>query len=173
MPKLLKIFFIFFKMGTSTFGGGYAMLPIIERELVENHKLITDDEFVDFISIAQSFPGPVAVNISILIGYRLCGFVGTFFSLLGTIMPSFLSIVFIGYFYNLFRQNNIVQGFFSGVNAVIPALLLTSFISVYQKMSKKKSMYTIFIISFVAIFLFDINPILIILIGGVLGLCLK
>ena len=164
MPKLLKVFLIFFKMGASTFGGGYAMLPIIERELVENHKLI---------SIAQSFPGPVAVNISILIGYRLCGFSGTISALLGTIMPSFLSIVFIGYFYNIFRQNNYVQGFFSGVNAVVPALLLVSFASVFKKMSKKKSMYLIFILSFIAVFFFNVNPILTIIIGGAIGLCLK
>lgn len=173
MPKLLKVFLIFFKMGASTFGGGYAMLPIIERELVENHKLISDYEFIDFISIAQSFPGPVAVNISILIGYRLCGFSGTIYALLGTIMPSFLSIVFIGYFYNIFRQNSYVQGFFSGVNAVVPALLLVSFVSVFRKMSKKKSMYLIFILSFIAVFFFKVNPILTIIIGGAIGLCLK
>ena len=98
MKQLIKIFLIFFKIGATTFGGGYAMLPIIERELVENSKLISSDEFVDFISIAQSVPGPIAVNISLLIGYRLSGFSGSIFALLGTAMPSFLSIVIIGYF---------------------------------------------------------------------------
>ena len=79
MKKLIKIFLIFFKIGASTFGGGYAMLPVIEKELVENSKLISSDEFVDFISIAQSFPGPIAVNISLLIGYKICGFIGSVF----------------------------------------------------------------------------------------------
>lgn len=173
MKKLIKIFLVFFKMGASTFGGGYAMLPIIERELVENSKLITSDEFVDFISIAQSFPGPIAVNISLLIGYRLSGFIGSILALFGTAMPSFLSIVIIGYFYSKFRDNKAVHGFFSGVNAVVPALLLVSFLSVFKKISKKTLMYVIFVLSFIAVFFLNINPILIILIGGVLGLCMK
>ena len=173
MKKLIKIFLIFFKIGASTFGGGYAMLPVIEKELVENSKLISSDEFVDFISIAQSFPGPIAVNISLLIGYRICGFIGSIFSLLGTVMPSFLSILTIGYFYSKFRDNNIVQGFFTGVNAVVPALLLVSFLSVFKKISKKALMYVIFAISFIAVFFLNINPILIILAGGVIGLCMK
>jgi CHR family chromate ion efflux transporter len=173
MKQLIKIFLIFFKIGATTFGGGYAMLPIIERELVENSRLISSDEFVDFISIAQSFPGPIAVNISLLIGYRLSGLTGSIFALLGTAMPSFLSIVAIGYFYSKFRDNKAVHGFFSGVNAVVPALLLISFISVFKKISKKILMYIIFALSFIAVFFLNINPILIILAGGVLGLCMK
>ena len=173
MKQLIKIFLIFFKIGATTFGGGYAMLPIIERELVENSRLISSDEFVDFISIAQSVPGPIAVNISLLIGYRLSGLTGSIFALLGTAMPSFLSIVAIGYFYSKFRDNKAVHGFFSGVNAVVPALLLISFISVFKKISKKILMYIIFALSFIAVFFLNINPILIILAGGVLGLCMK
>ena len=173
MKQLIKIFLIFFKIGATTFGGGYAMLPIIERELVENSRLISSDEFVDFISIHQSFPGPIAVIFSLLIGYRLSGLTGSMFALVGTAMPSFLSIVAIGYFYSKFRDNKAVHGFFSGVNAVVPALLLISFISVFKKISKKILMYIIFALSFIAVFFLNINPILIILAGGVLGLCMK
>lgn len=170
---MFKIFWIFFKMGSATFGGGYAMLPIIEKELVEKNKLITNDEFIDFISIAQSFPGPVAVNISVLIGHKLMGFVGGVLALFGTILPSFLSILFIGYFYSKFRNSVIVKGFFSGVNAVVPALLAVSFLSVVTKLKKQYRFYAILGLSFIMVFFFKINPLLVIVLGGVIGLCMN
>lgn len=173
MIDFLRIFSVFFKMGASTFGGGYAMIPIIEKELVEKNNMITKDEFIDFISIAQSFPGPIAVNISLLIGYRLKKFLGSVLALLGTVMPSFLSIIAIGYFYSKFKDNNIIYAFFSGVNAVVPALLLVSFISVLKNMPKNIIMYVIFAMSFLFVFFIGVNPIIIIIIGGIIGLCIK
>lgn len=168
---MLKLFWIFFKIGASTFGGGYAMLPIIERELVEKNKLIKSEEFVDFISISQSFPGPIAVNISVIIGHRLMGFVGSVLALLGAILPSFLSIVIIGFFYSKFRNSEIVHGFFTGVNAVVPALLAISFISVFKKIDRKYRFYFLFILSFALIYIFNFNALLVIIGGGFIGLC--
>lgn len=168
---MIKLFFIFFKIGASTFGGGYAMLPIIEKELVDNSNLINRDEFIDFISIAQSFPGPIAVNISILIGNKINGIIGSIFSVLGVIMPSFISILIVGFFYIRFRGSNIVKGFFNGVNAVVPALLLVSLISVFEKIDKKYIYYILSIVSFVLVFIFKINPLWVILLGGIVGVC--
>lgn len=173
IKKLIKIFAIFFKMGASTFGGGYAMIPIIEKEIVENNNYITKDEFIDNLSIAQSFPGPMAVNLSLLIGYKLYGIIGSIATLLGVVMPSFLSIILIAFFYNKFNSSTIVKGFFNGVNAVVPALLLISFISVFKKLPKKIILMLLFIMTFIAIAIFNINPLIAIFIGGVLGICLK
>ena len=149
------------------------MLPIIEKELVEKNKLITNSEFIDFISVAQSFPGPIAVNIAVLIGNRLMSFAGGVLALFGVILPSFLSILFIGYFYSIFRESAIVKGFFSGVNAVVPALLAISFLSVITKLKKQYRFYALFSLSFIMVFFLKINPLLVIALGGVIGLCMN
>ncbi|MGP1568853.1 MAG: chromate transporter [Peptoanaerobacter stomatis] len=168
---MIKLFLIFFKIGAVTFGGGYAMIPIIEKELVEKNKLITDDEFIDFVSVAQSFPGPIAVNISLLIGHRLNGFWGSVFSLIGVIMPSFLSILAVGFFYVTFKNSKIVRGFFNGVSAVVPALLAISFISILKKIDKNYIYYSLILISFLLVFILNVNPLWTIALGGGVGIC--
>ena len=168
---MLKLFLIFFKIGASTFGGGYAMIPIIEKELIDNSKLISKDEFIDFVSIAQSFPGPIAINMSILIGHKIAGFTGSIFSVLGVVIPSFISIVFIGFFYIKFRQYQIIQGFFNTVNAIVPALLAVSFLSILKKIHKDYINYILITVSFLLVFVFNINPLWAITLGGIVGIC--
>ncbi|HPP32309.1 MAG TPA: chromate transporter, partial [Soehngenia sp.] len=103
MKIILNLFITFFKIGAFTFGGGYAMIPIMEREIVENKKLIDDEEFTDMLALAQASPGPVAVNTSIFIGYKIKGLMGALSSLLGTVLPSFLIILIIAVFFNDFK----------------------------------------------------------------------
>ncbi|SUY54661.1 chromate transport protein [Clostridium tetani] len=98
MKKLLTMFWSFFKIGAFTFGGGYAMVPLIEVEVVDKKKWIDKEEFLDTLVIAQSFPGALAVNTSIFIGYRIGGAVGAIMALLGTVLPSFFIIIFIASF---------------------------------------------------------------------------
>ena len=121
---MFNFFLTFFKVGLFTFGGGYAMVPIMERELVQKNEVINSEDFFDYISVAQSFPGPIAVNLSVLLGYKIHGFLGAILALLGTVLPSFVIILIISLFYAKTRNSTILNGFFSGVIPVVPALLV-------------------------------------------------
>lgn len=167
----LKLFLIFFRMGLFTFGGGYAMVPIMEKELVERSQLLSDEDFLDYLSVAQSFPGPIAVNLSILIGYKLSGLTGALFSLLGVTLPSFLIIVLISLFYAKLRHLSILSRFFSGVYPVIPALLLLSFYNLSKKISLNTVRLVILAFCFIGVSFFQINPLWFIGGGVIVGLC--
>ena len=108
MKKILSVFLAFFKIGLITFGGGYAMIAVIERELVERKKWITHEEFLDIIAIAESSPGPIAINSATFIGHKVCGFLGSLFATLGVVLPSF-TIIFI---ISLLLTNSFQSGFF-------------------------------------------------------------
>ena len=95
--KLFTVFITFFKIGAFTFGGGYAMIPLIQRETVENHKWISDDDILDIIAIAESTPGPIAINSATFVGYKVAGFWGSFAATLGVVLPSFIIILVISY----------------------------------------------------------------------------
>ena len=109
---LWKMFITFFKIGAFTFGGGYAMIPIIQSEIVDKHKWIDGEEFIDALSITQASPGPVAVNTSIYVGYKLRKLPGAIVCTLGTILPSFIIISIIARFFNVFRDNAIMEKIF-------------------------------------------------------------
>ncbi len=168
---MFKFFLTFFKVGLFTFGGGYAMVPIMETELVKKEQLLSSEEFVDYISVAQSFPGPIAVNLSVLMGYRIHGLIGAILSLLGTVLPSFIIILFISLFYSKTRNSKILDGFFSGIIPVVPALLAFSFINIFQKSNKKASSIVLIAMTFLAVAFLDVNPLFIILGGVLLGIC--
>ncbi len=168
---MFKLFSIFFKVGLFTFGGGYAMIPIMEKEIAEKGKIISSEEFIDYISVAQSFPGPIAVNLSVLIGYRVYGFIGAVISLLGTALPSFIVILFVSAFYSQARNSKFLNGFFSGIIPVVPALIIFSFFSLFKKSNKQVSSIALMVLTFLAVAFFDINPLLIIFLGVLLGIC--
>ena len=111
----LKLFMAFLKIGAFTFGGGWAMIPLIEREVVDKQKWITREDFVDALAIAQSLPGILAVNISILVGNRLRGFKGSLIATLGTILPSFLIILAIAIWFVQSYDNPVVERVFKGI----------------------------------------------------------
>ena len=113
----------FFKIGMVTFGGGYAMIPIIQREVVENHKWTTEQELLDLIAIAQSCPGVFAINISIFIGYKLRKVKGAICTALATALPSFIIILLIAMFFHQFEDNRVVQAIFRGIRPAVVALI--------------------------------------------------
>lgn len=168
---MFNFFLTFFKVGLFTFGGGYAMVPIMERELVQKNEVINSEDFFDYISVAQSFPGPIAVNLSVLLGYKIHGFLGAILALLGTVLPSFVIILIISLFYAKTRNSTILNGFFSGVIPVVPALLVFSFISIFKKSNKQSSTLVLIGITFLAVAFLGINPLFIILGGVIIGLC--
>lgn len=159
------MFLTFLKIGAFTFGGGFAMIPIIQKEVVEKKKWIKDEEFIDTISIAQSSPGPIAVNSSIFVGYKIDGLKGALICTIGTVLPSFVIILVIAVFFTQFNSNPIFEKVFLGIRPVVVALI---FSAVYQLITKAHLGYKDLAIAVIAastIVLFNITPIYIIIIG--------
>lgn len=134
--KALKLFVVFFKIGAFTFGGGYAMIPLIQHEVAENKKWITDDDILEIVAIAESTPGPIAVNSATFVGYRVCGFWGSFFATLGVVLPSFVIILAISFVLNQFSQHPTVVYAFNGIRAGVLALLFKALWTMFKKCPK-------------------------------------
>jgi chromate transporter len=168
--KPLQLFSTFFKIGAFTFGGGYAMLPIIKREITERHQWLSDETFVDVLAVAQSSPGAVAVNSAVFTGYKLCGFPGAFSALLGVVMPSFLVILIIAVSFSYFTINPVIQAAFNGIRPAIAALIGAAVIKIGKPVLKKKQSIVMAVVFFLLFLLFDLHPIYIILLGIGIGL---
>ena len=123
MKTYLILFWIFAKIGTFTLGGGYAMLPLIERELVDKGRYLDEQEFLDATAVAQAAPGILAINIAILSGYKMKGFGGSVCCALGAALPSFIIILLIALFFHNFKENPIVQRVFLGIRPAVVALI--------------------------------------------------
>ena len=140
MNIYLEAFGIFFKIGAFTIGGGYAMVPLIENEIVTKRNWISKDDFIDLLAIAQSAPGILAVNISIFIGYKLRGIRGSLVTALGTVLPSFVIILAIAMFFHNFKDNPIVERIFKGIRPAVVALIAAPTFSMAK--SAKVNRYT-------------------------------
>lgn len=169
MNIYFEAFGIFFKIGAFTIGGGYAMVPLIENEIVTKRKWITQDDFINLLAISQSAPGILAVNISIFIGYKLKGIPGSIITALGTILPSFIIILAIALFFHNFQDNVIVERIFKGIRPAVVALIAAPTFSMAK--SARISRYNIWIpvASALLIWLLGFSPIWIIIIAGVGG----
>lgn len=170
MKRLLMMFLTFFKIGSFTFGGGYAMIPLIEAEIVSKKKWLTKEEFIDVIVVSQTFPGALAVNSCTFIGYKLGGPLGATLGLLGVVLPSFLIILLIAIFFNKFRSLYIVELVFKGINAAVPLLILVGVNSISKVVSKTTKNILIIVATIAVILIFDVNPVYIILVSGIYGI---
>lgn len=169
MKIIFEIFLSIFKIGAFTFGGGYAMIPLIEQEVVNNKKWLNKDEFMDVLVVAQSFPGAMAINASIFLGYRIAGILGAISALIAVILPSFIIIILIAAFFMQFRNNYYVNAAFMGITAAVPMLVLVGAISLAKGIPKNlRSLITI-LISLIALIFFHINPVVVIIVSGVYG----
>ena len=159
----------FFRIGVFTIGGGYAMIPIIEADVVEKFKWVNREEFLDLMAIAQSCPGIFAVNMSIFIGYKLKGVKGSVTCALGTILPSFLIILAVALFFQQFRENETVQSIFKGIRPAVVALIAAPTFKMGK--SAKISLTNIWIpvVSAFLIWMLGVSPIYIIIMAGVGG----
>ena len=168
--KALQLFITFFKIGAFTFGGGYAMIPLIQHEVVEEKEWITDDDILEIIAIAESTPGPIAINSATFVGYRVCGFWGSFFATLGVVLPSFVIILIISAVLNEFQNVTAVKYAFSGIRAGVLALLLKALWTMYKKCPKNIASYIVMAAAFILTAFFDV-PVLLVIIGcAVFGL---
>lgn len=166
---LFQLFYIFFKIGAFTIGGGYAMIPLIEAEIVTKKGWVAKEDFLDLLAIAQSAPGVFAVNIAIFIGYRLRGVKGSIVTALGAVLPSFLIILCIALFFLRFKENPTVEAIFKGIRPAVVALIAAPTFNLAK--AAKINRYTIWIpiVSALLIWLLGFSPIWIILLAGVGG----
>ncbi|MDO5523828.1 MAG: chromate transporter [Bacteroidia bacterium] len=123
MKRYWELFLVFFKIGAFTFGGGYAMIPLIRNEVVNKRGWLDDDEFMDSLAIAQSLPGPLALNTALFVGNKRLGFKGSLFSGLGVILPSFVVILLIAMIFVQFKDNPVVERIFKGIRPAVVALI--------------------------------------------------
>lgn len=166
---ILKIFIVFFKIGAFTIGGGYAMLSLIEDEIVNKKKWLSQDEFLEGMVIAQSTPGVLAVNISIVTGYKIAGFLGMLAGVLGSILPSFLIVLLLSRFLMIYRHTEVFIAFFNGLKPAVVALILISVCRIAR--SSKVNYKNFFIPLGIALIVkfTDISPIYIIIATMILG----
>lgn len=168
--RYFELFITFFKTGLFTFGGGYAMVPVISEEIAHKKKWITDEDILEIVAIAESTPGPIAINTATFVGYRTGGFIGALLATLGTVLPSFLIIFAISGILSLFYDLKPVRYAFFGIRAGVLALLIKALWLMYKKAPKGKIAYIVMAGAFIAAAFLKINMILIIAGCGVFGL---
>lgn len=159
----------FSRIGMFTIGGGYAMIPLIEADVVDKKQWITREEFIDMVAIAQSCPGIFAVNISIFLGYKLKGVPGSIICATGTILPSFLIILGIALFFQAFRENETIESIFKGIRPAVVALIAAPTFKMAKSAKISWSNVWIPIVSALLIWLFGVSPVYIIILAGVAG----
>ncbi len=159
----------FFKIGMFTLGGGYAMIPLIEEEVVNRHHWVEKDEMLDLIAIAQSCPGVFAINISIFIGYKLKKTHGAIATALGTALPSFLIILAIAIFFHQFEDNKVIAAMFKGIRPAVVALIAVPTFNLARRAQLNWFTIWIPIVSVLAIWLLGVSPIWIIIAAGIGG----
>lgn len=169
MNSYLTAFCTFFKIGLFTIGGGYAMVPLIEEEIVNKKQWITQSEFIDLLAVAQSVPGVFAVNFSIFIGYKLRKFPGALALSLGAILPSFLIILTIALFFQQFKEYEAVENIFKGIRPAVVALIAAPTFSVAKSAQINRYNIWIPIVSALLIWLLGISPVYIIALAGIGG----
>lgn len=166
----LRLAVIFFKIGLFSFGGGYAMFSMIEREIVEKHKFLTHSELMDVFAIAESTPGAVAVNIATFVGTKKAGVIGGVLATFGLMLPSIVIIMALSYVINQFRDNKWVNYLFKGIRAGVLVLIAKAVISFYRNMRKDWFDFVLLIGAFCIAFLTDVSVIYIIL--GTIVICI-
>lgn len=174
--KWFQLFLTFLKIGAFTFGGGYAMIPLIQKETVENNKWITEKDVADVIAIAETTPGPIAINAATFVGYKVDGLKGALAATAGVVLPSFFIILIIAQIFREYMGYEIVKNAFWGVRIAVIALMGKAFISMFKQCPKNAVSYGIAIVSFVIVGFFNINALYVIIIAAFIGIvyrCIK
>lgn len=169
MKLLWELFFIFAKMGAVTFGGGYAMLPILQRELVDNRHWTTEEELMDYYAIGQCTPGMIAINTATFIGCKLKGIIGGIAATLGIITPSIIIITIIAMFLTHFEENPYVIHAFAGIRACVCVLILDAVIKLGKKSILDKKGALIFIFVLAASLALPVSPVVFVILAGAAG----
>lgn len=170
MKFLFELFLIFAKIGLFTFGGGYAMFPIMKSELIEKRKWITEDELLDYYAIGQCTPGIIAVNVATFVGKKVKGISGAAMSTTGVVFPSIVIITLIASCINNFAELWFVQSAFSGIRVAVIVLILNTIISMWKKSVQKPFDYIVFLLALILSFFDILSSVLVVILSAVAGI---
>lgn len=168
MRELWNIFYSFLKIGAFTFGGGYAMVPLIQHEIVGSRKWIKSEEFMDLLTLAQSAPGPIALNTSVFVGYKLRGYPGAIAGIMGIVVPSFTIILLIAIFFSEIRDNRWIDAAFNGMRPAVVALIVAPIAGLAKGM--KWWGYAVAAAVAIAVWYLSVSPVMLIVAGAVAGI---
>lgn len=168
MTSLSALFRSFFKIGLFTFGGGYAMIPLIEAEIINRRGWLARDEFMELLTLAQSSPGPIAINTSVFIGYKTRGVAGAAAAVCGAVLPSFICILVIAIFFAQVRHNVVVDAAFKGMRPAVVALIVVPTISLARGMHP--ALIVVAVATVLAVWWFGLSPIWLIAAGAAAGI---
>ncbi len=168
MRKFIELFNSFFKIGLFTFGGGYAMIPIIEREVVTRRRWVEERDFFDLLTLAQSAPGPISLNASVFVGYKMYGYRGALAALAGVALPSFVIILIVALFFSQIRENPIIDAAFKGMRPVVVALMFAPVVGLAKGL--RWWVMGIAVGVALAVWYFGFSPIYLLIIAAVAGL---
>lgn len=172
---IFTLFLTFFKIGIFTFGGGYAMIANIREEIVEKKKWLTEDELMQVIAIAESTPGPIAINMATFVGFKKAKVLGSIATTLGVVLPSLSIIYVISLFLDAFMANQYVKYAFVGIKCAVAFLILKAGFDMFKKLEKKLLPLTVFTLVFILMILFELfavnfSAVWLILAGGIIGI---
>ena len=170
MKELYELFWAFCRIGGLTFGGGYAMLPMLQKEVVENYKWATEKELLDYYAVGQSTPGIIAVNTATFIGYKQRGIIGAIVATFGVIFPSLVIIMSLATVLEKIVEYDFVNQAFSGIRVIVSVLILNSLIGLYKKSISSKFDFLIMFLVVLISLIIDLSPVYVVLIGGIVGL---
>ena len=172
IKNLFNLYFSFAKIGTFTIGGGLAMMPMMQAELIEKRKWITDEELIDYYAVGQSTPGIVAVNVATFVGYKQMGIIGGIFATLGMVTPSLVIIMILASLINSINDFPIIQKALKGINVAVAALLTSTIINFMKKTIRKFTNAIFMLISFLLVFVLKLPSFWIILFALLIGVVL-
>lgn len=170
MRELFDIFWSFLKIGAFTFGGGYAMIPLIQHEVIHNRRWLSEREFVDLLTIAQAAPGPIALNTAVFVGYKERNYWGALAAVMGVVIPSFLIILVVAIFFNNIRDNAWVDAAFRGMRPAVVALIVAPIVGLAKGMHA--ALIAVAVAVAVAVWYFGISPILFLIAGAIVGIAI-
>ncbi len=171
MKKLWELFSAFFRIGAFTFGGGYAMLSLIQREVVDNKKWATDEEVLDYYAVAQCTPGVIAVNTATFVGYKQKGILGGIVATFGVVLPSLIIITAVASVLQNFMEYEIVQHIFGGIRVAVAVLIVNAVITMGKKSIKDVLCAVLAVLSFAVSIIFpDLSPVFVVLAAALVGL---
>ncbi|SEF68785.1 chromate transporter [Caloramator fervidus] len=166
---LLKLFITFFKIGMFSFGGGYAMLPLIQLQVVEINNWLSKKEFIDIVAVSQVTPGPIAINSATYIGYKIGGVIGAVISTIGVCLPSVIIMFILLKFVIRFKNNNFIEDIFKFLRPTVLGLILAAAMIIFQESVLGFKEFLIFLFVFVLSLKYKLDPILLTLLSGILG----
>lgn len=167
--EYLDIFLTFFKIGLFTFGGGYAMIGVMHKEIVENKKWIDDETMLELITISEATPGPFAINGATYIGYQHKKFLGAFFATIGVVLPSFFVIILVSLFLQAFSQNELIQNALKGISAGVSVLIFNALFKLSKKVKINVINMALLMTAFLVSFFTNFSIILLLLLTAIFG----